>query len=466
MSQESPLINLPTRLLYAISSKSGQVSLVLGAGCSREEPTGLPLSGALAEECHRRLVEDRVLADDAVGNTQDLSAIADVVFCETGSQEDLVKRFPQEAFRYAEPNEGYLNMAALFLEGAILDTLTLNFDFAARNALAALGAGETVSTVRGPEYHARIGARNLIYLHRDIDSPPDEMILRKEILDEAWQGGWEQVITQRVLSSPVIVFVGLGSPASVLYETMQRIVTAVGGQQVKVYVVDPSPYESSGFASNLGITEEDYYCMGWGVFMRELAQRVTEEQRAAIVLDCNELSKYLGTPSGDVAELCGRLSQIGLVGLGRLRSAWMLNSAYYTPCFKDDSLRLFSSLILGVRMVESLTGREAQFRVDGLVDFCRDDYATSVMICSGGGWRNRSMVEDELDRRYETLRLQGRVPSFALVAGEEHSPDRVTPGNIAFETDPDDLVSGPTALQVLYLSELRSDPSPLRQVIR
>ena len=117
-------------------------------------------------------------------------------------------------------------------------------------------------------------------------------------------------------------------------------------------------------------------------------------------------------------------------------------------------------------MVEHLTGREAQFRVDGLVDFCRDDYAISAMVCSGGGWRNRSMVEAELDSRYETLRLQGSVPSFALVAGEEHSPDRVTPGNIVVETDPDDLVTGPTALQILYLSELRSDPSLLRQVIR
>jgi len=407
-----------------------------------------------------------VLIDGEVGNSRDLSSIADVVFEKTDSQQALVDRFPQEAFRYAQPNEGYLNMAALFLEGAILDTLTLNFDLAARNALAELGAGESVSTVRGPEYHARIGARNLIFLHRDIDSLPDDLILRKEILDDAWQGRWEQVITQRVLSSPVIVFVGLGSPASVLFDTMQRVVSAVGGQQVKVYVVDPLPYESSGFAAKLGITQENFFCMGWGEFMRILSQRVTEEHRAAIVHDCDELSKHFGTEPGDVAMLCGRLSQVGLIGLGRLRSAWMLNNASYMPCLKDESLRLFSSLILGVRMVETLTGREAQFRSDGLVDFCRDDYATSAMVCSGGGWRNKSMVEAELDRRYETLRLQGRAPSFALVAGEEHSPDRVTPRNIAVEADPDDLVTGPTSLQVLYLSELRLDPSPLNQVIR
>ena len=87
------MTNLPTRLLYAISSKSGQVSLVLGAGCSSEEPTGLPLSGVLAEDCHRRLVEDGVLTEGAVDNTRDLSSIADVVFGNTGRQQDLVERF-------------------------------------------------------------------------------------------------------------------------------------------------------------------------------------------------------------------------------------------------------------------------------------------------------------------------------------------------------------------------------------
>ena len=59
---------------------------------------------------------------------------------------------------------------------------------------------------------------------------------RPEQLEQAWWGSWEQVIARRVLASPVVVFVGLGSPASVLLETTKRIVAAVGKPHVAVYV--------------------------------------------------------------------------------------------------------------------------------------------------------------------------------------------------------------------------------------
>ena len=466
MNHVTPEVKLPAPLLNAISSTSGgRVSLVIGAGCSSEEPTNLPLSGDLAAECHRKLIYEGVLIDGEVEDKRDLSSIAEVVFQKTNSQRELVERFPQEAFRNAQANDGYLNMAALFLERALLNTLTLNFDFAARSALAMLGAGETISTVKGPEDYARLSTQNLIYLHRDIDSPPDEIILRTSVLDTAWREGWGQVITQRVLASPVIVFVGLGSPASVLFETMTRIVSAVDGQ-VFVVVVDPSSYEDSRFVDEIGIPEENYCKMGWGDFMVALARRVTAEQCDAIVRDCEELTKEMGIASEDVTDLCGRLSEIGLLGFGRLRSAWMLQSTSYMPCPKDGSLRLLSSLVLGVRMVESLTGRQAIFRDDGVVDFRSGDYATSAIVCSGGGWRTKSMVEARLDKRLDDSRLRGKTPLFALVAGVENGSDSATPSNLIVESDPYDVVTGSTGLHVLYISELRSDPSLVHQVIR
>ena len=180
MNRETAIPKLPARLLEAISSPSGRrVVLVLGAGCSKEEPTSLPLAGELSAGCYRLLVEDGVLQHDEVESPNDLSAVAEAVVQKTGGQHELIVRFRPDRFRLAEPNDGYLIMAALFLEGAIADTLTLNFDLAARTALASLGAGASVSTIRGPEGHTQLGARNLIYLHRDIDSPPDEIILRK-----------------------------------------------------------------------------------------------------------------------------------------------------------------------------------------------------------------------------------------------------------------------------------------------
>ena len=344
--------------------------------------------------------------------------------------------------------------------------MTLNFDFAARNALADLGAGSTVSTIRGPEYHAQLGSRNLIFLHRDIDSPPDEIVLRTKILEEAWSGGWEEVITQRVVTSPVVVFVGLGSPAAVLFETTKRIIEAVGAQQVKVYVVDPSPYESSRFANEFQIPQEDYLRTGWSDFMRSLGQRVATEQGASIARDCSELSENLGIELEGLADLCRRLSNIGLLGLGRLRSKWMLDSAAYLPGQDGPSLRLFSSLILGVKMVENSTDRQAEFREDGLVDFSRDGYSVRALVCSGGGWRNKTTIEAVLEQQFEAFKLRGQAPSFALVAGVESGPETTTPSNITAETDPDDLVNGPVALPVVYVSELRLDPSLVDQVVR
>ena len=458
---------LPSPLLLGISEKGGgRVVLVLGAGCSKEPPTDLPLGSELSESSLRRLIQDGVLNEGDVANGRDLSAVADAVFQKKGSQRELTERFPQDAFRHAEPNEGYLNMAALLLEGAISDAMTLNFDFAGRNALAVLGAREAVSTIRGPQDYGHLGTRNLIFLHRDIDSPPDELVLRTRQLDEEWWNNWEEVIAQRVLASPVVVFVGLGSPAAVLLETSKRIAKALNRPQANLYIVDPSEYGNSAFANMMQIGPQDYLRMGWCDFMRELSQRLVEEHRVAIVSTCDLLSNEMQIATEDVTELSQRLSKIGLVGLGRLRAIWMLQEVSYSPFQYGPVLRLFSDLILGVRLVERQIQLEARFGEDGLVEFHGEGYAMRAMVITGGGSRTRPAVEAEANKRYESMRLQGRPPSFALIAGVEPSPYLATPSNIALEADPDDLVSGATDFRILHISEIRSDPSRALETIR
>ena len=376
MSQHSATGTLPSNLLQAISSPSGgRVVLVLGAGCSKEAPTDLPLASELSKDCHRRLVADGILSDGEVSDQNDLSAVAEAVFLKTGSQQELIERFPKDAFRHAKPNEGYLIMAALLIEGALSDTMTLNFDHAARAAMSNLGAGTQVSEIRGPGDHTLLGARNFIYLHGDIDSTAEDIILRTKELDEAWRGRWGGVVAERILSGPTTVFVGLGSPASVLVETSERILKAIGQFGVGFYVVDPLAYEESKFASALGIPQGNYLRMGWGEFMRALAERVIEEQRAAVERECHELAKELGIATGGVAEMCRRLAEVGLLGLGQLRAAWMLHSGSYLPHELGDRLRQFSNLVLAVRMVEDVSGLEAQFGCDGIVEFSNDVYS-------------------------------------------------------------------------------------------
>ena len=439
--------------------------MVLGAGCSNESPTSLPLSGDLSVECHRKLVEDGILDDGEVDERRDLSAVAEAVFCKTGSQSPVVERFPPDSFRHAEPNEGYLIMAALLIEGVLADTLTLNFDFAARTALGQLGARERVSTIRGPEDHPQLGTRNLIYLHRDIDSDHDDIILRPTALDVAWRGRWGQVIAQRVLASPVTVFVGLGTPASVLIETTKRINAAVGGQ-ASVFVVDLIAPEDSCFANSLGVASKDYLRMGWNEFMRKLSRRVVREHGAAIERDCYELIAMNNYAGEQLYDLCQRLTEVGLVRLGQLRAAWMLETGSYLPHEPGIPLRLFTYLVLGVRLVERLSDRQASFVDDGLVEFCQGNHVTRVMVCSGRGSMNYARVEVELGERRERLIGQGKSFAVALVGGLDSDAEIATPSDIIAGTEPDDLVTGPSHLRIVSIARLRADNTLINEVIR
>ena len=440
--------------------------LVLGAGCSSEHPTSLPLAGDLSEACFRQLVDDRVLCPGDVNNIRDLSAVAEAVVEKTGSQRDLVDRFPAGDFRSAEPNSGYLTMAALLLEGALRDALTLNFDSAARTALAQLGARASVSIIRGPRDHQHLGTRNLIYLHGDIDSSPDEIIIRNAELEEAWQDGWKEVIAQRALGGPITVFVGLGSPSSVLVDTTSRILEALDECQANAYVVDPIAREESDFAIALRIPAEDYFQMGWGEFMRALGQRVAAEHRASIESGCGSLMQGLGITAEDVADLCSRLGQVGLPGLGRLRAAWMLHRGSYLPHQEGPVLRSVSDLVLAIRMIERLSGRQARFSVDGLVEFCSGSDIRPAMVCHGSGSMSAAMIEASIRARRQTMQPEGRAPSLALVAGTMQGADVATPSDIVAESRHDDLVTGPLHLEIVKIEDLRADPQRVREVIQ
>ena len=463
---ESNVPSLPPSLLQAVSSPGGgRVVLVLGAGCSSEEPTSLPLSGDLSEECHRKLILDGVLAEGEVGDRRDLSAVAEAVVGRTGSQRDLIERFPPDEFRHAEPNEGYLIMAALFLEGALADVLTLNFDLAARTALGRLGVGSRVSTVRRPEDYIHLGTHNLIYLHRDIDSDADTLILRAKDLEKAWKDRWEQIIAQRVLAGPVTVFVGLGSPASVLIDTTRRILEALD-KQAKVYVVDPIAHGDSPIATALNTTSKDYICMGWGEFMDALAQRLVEEHRASIQHECDELTKQLGQNNEDVTDLSRRLAELGLFRLGKLRAAWMLESSSYLRHESGTPLRLFGSLVLGVRVVERVSGHQANFDDDGVVEFCRENHVTRVMVCSGGGWMTDARIETELKKRQQVLQQRGIPCVVALVGGVDSSTSVAAPSDIIADSNPYDLVTGRDHLRTFSIAELRANPELAHEVVR
>src|SRR5437867_3568034 len=207
---------LPADLLGAIAhADGGRVVMVTGAGCSFEEPTALPLARECALDVHRLLILDGVLTAGQCTNPEDLSCVTDAVRLQLGTQAPVVERLPINRFRNAQPNDGHLRVAAMMREEAIRAVVTLNFDLAFSTALAQVGAEEVI-TLNGPQDHHRMGAVNLIYLHRNAHADPEDWILSTEAMENAWRGQWEGVIASAMLAAPVTVFAGLGTPAAVL----------------------------------------------------------------------------------------------------------------------------------------------------------------------------------------------------------------------------------------------------------
>lgn len=459
---------LAADLLSAITHPGGgRVVLVTGAGCSVEAPTSLLLAGALSLECHRKLVADGVIGEAACDKPEDLSRLADVVFETTGSQAPLVDRFPPEHLRHAEPNLGHLVAAALLREGAVGSVMTLNFDLAQSSALSHAGAIE-VAMVRGPEDHHRLGALNLIYLHRNIDSDADELILRSESLESAWRERWEEVVASRVIASPVVVFAGLGSPATVLVKTAKRIISSLerAGAASRLYVADPSPPEDSRFFEALELPSDVYVQLGWTEFMDRLGRRLLEEHIAELKSHCVRLASDHGWDEEDVTSLCDQLAEGGLLYVGKLRARWFLEETNYLPN-RVVPAPLIADLVSALALITRLTGVEGHMDEDGIVEF--EDATgrrSSVICCSGGGHMRWALVEGRLLARKKVLAKRLTAPRRALVAGVSGGrAEVVTPPDIVAGTDDNSVVTGPTDFEIVTVDELRADHSRAQELV-
>lgn len=455
----------PSDLLNAISKpEGGQVVLVTGAGCSVEPPTNLPLSKDLSIDIHRRLVEDGILDSGDCDNPQDLSKVTDAVWAKTGHQHEFVRRFPINDFRFAEPNFGHLLAAALLYEQALGCIMTLNFDLAFTNALSALGA-RGINVISKPEDYGNLGLSNLIYLHRNVDADADYWVLRSEALEKDWNNGWEKVITERVVSTPVTVFVGLGTQIGVLEESTLRILHKLRGI-VKVYQVDPEEVSESSLFEKLGLSDDEYLQMTWCKFVELLAIRLVHEHQASLEQACSKQIQDHGWEEEDIHGLCNRLIEDNLLKIGKIRARWTINPTNYLPN-REINPKLIADLLIAVGFIERNSGSQAIFHPDGTIEFQKDSFNVGYVIAANGqGYTRWQAIEQKIKQspQYHVLSQDGTIRVIVSGAPSSRMEEVATPENIIWEGEPDSIIPGQSKIKMYNIDLLREEPDLIKEL--
>ena len=441
----------PPELLGCVSDASGgRLVIVTGAGSSMEWPTGLSSGADYSELAYEALVQDQLLPQDSCDRPRDLSQVADVVFDAYGSQENLTDRLPRSAWRNASPNEGHKIAAAFLIDGLVRAIVTLNYDMAFQTALSELGAPHTVTIAKGPEDHAKLSGQSLIYLHRSAESDPTTWVLRKADLDEGWKDDWEAMIAAGVLYAPVTVFAGLGSPAAVLTETVGHL----AGLGSNYYFVDP--VEGGDFESALAEHLTAVLRMSWVELMRSLSVRAAVAQAKQLELDARGRATLLGIEHEHVEAVFDVLGNVGIVQLGRLRSAWLLHDKPFCPRQPGSQAEHLSDLALALSAAMVTLDANLEVAEDG--DACdlilRENGRTITVHCAHGlGLHTWADVQTRLELR--TTRRLGSGRSRIVIAAGLSENSRVLPDDLVEgEPRPDDLVRGPESVILMSATEL------------
>ena len=430
---------VPSDLLKAAASRRGRVALVIGAGCSVEAPTGLKLASEYARDVHRQLVADGVLQDGEFHDVEDLSALAEFVCLRNISKEEIVTRLPTREFRFARPNSGYLDAAALMIEGAIDCVITLNYDLALTNALSHLG-NHDIDVISGPETISVLGTKCLIYLHGNVECDSSEWILRESELEQAWDKTWKELVIRRISATPCWVFVGLGSPAAILTKSVSHVRQIDPGPP-NIYHVEP--HDHSPFADALSLPEGNIVKLAWCEFMARLARRVVLESCEAIRESAREYCMQRGwtIEGGRFDDLIVCLQKAGLRVLGQFRATWLCQSDRYYADLRHTRVPM-AHLLIGLGEVladaryEFVAERDARISISasGMRQY-------TIMGLHGAGQAPWTQAEVVLKGATDGM---SDLPDLVMAAGFTGRPldELAMPDSIVDGFDDGDIVTG------------------------
>jgi hypothetical protein len=392
----------------------------------------MPLAGQLSIEAHRKLLHEGVLSAGECTDPTDLAALATLVFRRTGSQAALIRQFPVDKMRMARANEGYRMLIALMLEGAVSHVLSLNFDLAPQNAAVELG--EAVTIIDRPDTPIPM-TKTVVHLHGSVNSADDDWILRTEVINNDWKSKWQEVVARQILAAPNVLFVGLGSAAPVLSETVTMIAAAVG-QQKAFYQADIGEHAHNDFAQQLNVSENRYIRGSWCKVMSLLATHLAEEHAHTLATNGGAILSENGASDDELnafREIANRLSGVTLLALGRFRANARLDLASrYLPRTQQDEE--WTALPLkALAVICSDTGLIPMPASTGMWHLKRGNrIRAQVLIVTGRGTHKMSALETSI-----------RSLSRAITEETGMGPDIVLVGSVLPDV-PTESVSAPS----------------------
>jgi hypothetical protein len=207
---------------------NGQLTIYAGAGLSAADPTYLPGAAGLAKRIADALEEQITL--DGV-DTDDLVAVADAVSAQPLGSDLLRQTILAVAdFLGADFNYAHAVMALLLCEG-VVTVIETNYD----DCIERAAQPERPTVVATPAEMLDASGATLLKAH-GCATQPRTMIVTTAELDDVPH--WAQTRVASQLHSDRVVFVGIGSPADYVQNTIQDLLTEVGADHL--LIVDPS----------------------------------------------------------------------------------------------------------------------------------------------------------------------------------------------------------------------------------
>jgi hypothetical protein len=279
----------------------------------------------------------------------------------------------------------------------------------------------------------------------------------------AWQNQWQGALAGSVLTAPVLVFAGLGSPAPILEATINRIWSEIGEHQ-QCYFVDPVPRASSGLYNCMARPKDGYVELSWCSFMRELADAVVKGQLQRLAQMCSAIVAARGMTALDLSRVIAVIAAAGLIALGELRANWLRKNRAYLPESQSQN-ELIADLFLGIALIEQLTQSTCRLENRSEFSFWRDaTLIGTLQVASGCGVMDALLVQTQLTREGSAYGAQKfRSVLVAHVIGSVEDETVPLPMDVADAEArvPDDIVSPEEKPALLSLEKLRGQPNAI-----